>query len=320
MRPLVSIIMVNYNCGKYVDSLFDSLFKQTEKNFEVLIFNNKSDDGSLNRIREACPSATIIDMNGNAGFSVPNNKGISMAQGEYVLCLNFDVILENTFIEEMINAIKTDLRIGSVAGKVLRLVDGNKSDSIDCLGHYMTRSRYAVEKDYSVEFSWDDYQCEKYVFGTSACAALYRREMLFDIAINGEFFDEDFFAYFEDVDIDWRAQLRNWRCIYTPKAVAYHERNGTGLIKHPEIAACLLSNKFFMMVKNDKLIDILTDIIPIVHRTIIDYMCYAKENPKAITLSVKRIISLLPKMLKKRRYIQNNILVKRAYLRSFINV
>lgn len=310
--------MVNYNCINYVSGLFDSLSKQTLQDYEILVFNNKSEDGSLEKIKGICPQAKIFEMGGNTGFSKPNNEGIRQASGDYVLCLNFDIILENTFLEEMVKSIKRDPQIGWVAGKMLRLTVNGKSADIDCLGHHMTKSRYAVERDYSKPFSWNDYTESSFVFGASACAALYRKEMLHDIAIDGEYFDEDFFAYFEDVDLDWRAQLRNWRCQYSPKAVGYHARYGTGLVNNPEIAGCLLSNRIFMMIKNDSIMHIATDIWPIILRTFADYKEYLKHNPRAVLVAIKRLLVLIPKIYKKRNYIQKRKIVTDDYIRNLI--
>ncbi len=315
---VVTVIMVNFNCLKYVDELFASLKSQTMQNFEVLVFNNKSEDGSLERIREVYPQAQIFDMGGNTGFSKPNNLGIRMSRGKYILCLNFDIVLEDDFISEMIRAVELDSRIGWVAGKMLRLAPEGKSAGIDCLGHHMVRGRYAVESDYSKQFDWNDYAAERYVFGSSACAALYRKEMLEDIAINGEYFDEDFFAYYEDVDLDWRAQQRNWKCLYAPRAVGYHARYGTGLINVPNIAACYLSNRIFMILKNDINAHFFEDFWHIFYRTKDEYKLYLKKNPRSVMLAIGRVLKYLPRMLRKRKQIKENRSVPDSYIRGLI--
>src|SRR5207245_10562480 len=89
-------------------------------------------------------------------------------------------------------------------------------------------------------------------FRASACGPLYRRRMLDDLAVDGEIFDEDLFAYFEDVDLDWRAQQRGWRCVFTSAARGAHMRGGTGLHRRPEVAAVPLANRFLVMLKNDE--------------------------------------------------------------------
>jgi len=318
-NALVSVILLNYNCMKFIDPLFDSLRGQTYRPLEVLLFDNGSDDASVAHVRRRYGEVSIYEMGRNTGFSLPNNEGIRKAKGDYILTLNMDVVLEHDFIEQMMNAVETDPRVGWVAGKMLKLTrEGARGSEIDCLGHHMARFRYATEVDYSVPFHWEDYSRPRPVFGASACAALYRRSMLEDVALEGEFFDEDFFAFWEDVDLDWRAQQRGWLCVFTPKAVGYHLRGGSGLSAKPEIAACLLSNRFLTMIKNDDLAHIAQDMWPIVRRTMRDAAVCLLDNPRALPLAVFRVIRLLPRMVRKRKAIRRYRLVSPAYIRSMI--
>lgn len=318
-NKLVSVILLNYNSMRFIDPLFDSLRSQSYSPVEVLLFDNGSSDGSVEHIRRRDGETAIHEMGRNTGFSLPNNEGIRKAKGDYILTLNMDVVIEHDFIEQMVNAIETDRRVGWVAGKMLKLTpDGARSPEIDCLGHHMARFRYATETDYSVLFRWEDYARPRPVFGASACAALYRRSMLEDVALDGEFFDEDFFAFWEDVDLDWRAQQRGWTCLFTPKAVGYHLRGGSGLSARPEIAACLLSNRFLTMIKNDDLAHIAQDLWPIVRRTMRDVAVCLLDNPRALPLAVLRVIRLLPRMVRKRNAIRRHRLVSPAYIRSMV--
>jgi GT2 family glycosyltransferase len=318
-RKLVSVILLNYNSMRFIDPLVESLRAQTYEPVEVLLFDNGSVDGSVRHVRSCYPEISIYEMGRNTGFSLPNNEGIRKAKGDYILTLNMDVVLEPDAVAELVNAIETDPRIGWVAGKMLKLTpDGERTDEIDCLGHHMARFRYATETDYSVAFRWEDYASPRPVFGASACAALYRRAMLEDVAPDGEFFDEDFFAFFEDVDLDWRAQQRGWICLFTPKAVGYHVRGGSGLARRPEIAACLLSNRFLMMVKNDDVIHVAQDAWPIARRAARDLAVWLRENPRAVPLALVRFVGLLPRMVRKRRVIRQRRLVPSSSLRSMI--
>jgi len=296
-----------------------SIFNQTYPAIEVLLFDNGSHDGSVEYVNTHYPAVQIIELGRNVGFSAPNNEGIRRAKGPYILTLNTDVVIEADFIDEMVKAIETtDENVGWVAGKMLKLTSNGRTDEVDCLGHHMARSRYATETDYSRPFRWEDYSQYRFVFGASACGALYRREMLEDAAIHGEVFDEDFFAYFEDVDLDWRAQQRGWKCLFSPKAVGYHVRGGTGLIKRPEIAACYLSNRILVMIKNDEITHVLEDTWPIVRRFARDLVVTLMENPKAVLLALGRICRKTPGMLRKRRIIRRRRLVSTKYLRGLI--
>lgn len=316
--PLVSVIMVNFNCGAFLDLIFPSLFGQRYEHFEVIVIDNGSTDGSVDRIREHYPSVRVIELGVNTGFSHANNVAIREAKGELILTLNFDVALENDFIAELVAAIQTDERAGWAAGYLLKLAPYGLTGEIDCSGHYMTRSRYAHGFDLSKPFNRADYFTPAQVFGASACAALYRRAMLEDIAVDGEVFDEDFFAYFEDVDLDWRAQQRGWKCLYTPLALGYHVRGGTGLINMPEVAALELSNRFLMMIKNDTMSLLLRDLFVVVKRTIWDVRKSLGKNPRAIPIAVARVARYAPRMWKKRRIIRGRAIASSDYLRTYI--
>jgi GT2 family glycosyltransferase/glycosyltransferase involved in cell wall biosynthesis len=317
-RPSVSVVLVNYNGARYVERLFDSLARQTYPPAEAFVFDNGSTDGSDRMIEERYPWVRVFRLGHNTGYSFPVNEGIRRSSGEYVLVLNVDLVLTDDFVEELVAALDEDPGVGWAAGKVLKLRDSGPSEDIDCLGHHMSRNRYARERDYSRPFAWADYAEKRFVFGASACAALYRRAMLEDIRLGDDYFDEDFFAYFEDVDVDWRAQQRGWKCVYTPRAVAYHVRGGTGLIRQRHIAACYLANRWLMVVKNDDPAHLLQDLRPVVGQLVRDVGRSALEDPLVIPVALRRLARNLPRMVRKRRAIKARRTVPRAYLRDLI--
>lgn len=314
----VSVILVNYNGLKFIAPLFHSLFQQTHRPREIWFFDNASTDGSVELVEARYPTVRVAKHDRNLGYSIPVNEGIRRSSGEYILVLNVDIVLEDAFIEEIVKSLKKFLTAGWGCGKLLKLTESGKSERIDCLGHHMTRSRYAIGIDHSRPFS-SSYDIEdQFVFGASACAAIYKRKMLEDLKINGEYFDENFFAYFEDVDVDWRAQQRGWKCVYAPKAVGYHMRGGSGLISQADILACYLSNRWLMIIKNDTLNHFIQDIVPFAKRVLHDFYTYGHINPRALYLAIKRFIKYLPKMLKKRRAIKSRRTVPSSYIRSII--
>jgi GT2 family glycosyltransferase/glycosyltransferase involved in cell wall biosynthesis len=313
----VNAVIVSYNGAKFAHALFESLAKQTRPPDEVWLLDNASTDGSVELAEALWPGIKVVRYDRNTGYSYPVNEGIRRSRSEYQLVLNMDVVLEPTFIEEMVEALERYSTAGWAAGKVFTLRGTGKSDQIDCLGHHMARRRYATETDHSTAFGWHDYDHDRFVFGASACAALYRMAMLEDVRLDGEYFDEDFFAYFEDVDLDWRAQLRGWKCVYVPSAVGYHARGGSGLNRRPEIAACQLANRWLMILKNDDGWHIAQDLGPIVKSLARDLYVYGRR-PSVVGLAIKRLIRLLPRALAKRRRIQAARVVPRVYLRSLI--
>lgn len=314
-RSLVTAVLVNLNCGPLVDLIFPSIVAQTYPDLEVLVIDNGSSDGSCERIERDYPNVKVFRLGRNTGFSHALNVGIREARGTYVLSLNFDVTLEPDFVAALVDVLERHPQAGWAAGLLRKLSPEGVLDSIDCNGHYWLPSRYC----YGYDPAHPDpraYDVEREVFGASACAALYRTRMLHDLALGGEIFDEDLFAYFEDVDLDWRAQLRGYRCIFTPRARGAHMRGGTGLSRRPEVAALLPANRLLVMLKNDELGDVLSDWSPIMRRTIQDVIAHYRAHPRSLTIALGRVIRLAPRMLGKRRALKAGRVASRDYIRA----
>lgn len=299
--PLVSIILVNRNCGGLVDLVFPTIVRQTYAGLEIVVVDNGSDDDSVARIQSEYPTARVIELGGNTGFSHALNVGIRETAGEFVLSLNFDVVLEPDFVTALVDAVRDRPEVGWAAGALRKLTpDRVVTQGIDCFGHYLLRSRYCYGYDPD-QPDPSSYQQSREVFGASGCGALYRRSMLESLAVGGEIFDEDLFAYFEDVDLDWRAQHRGYKCLFVPAARGAHMRGGTGLSRRPEVAALLLSNRFLVMLKNDEAGDVLADAAPIVLRTLRDIAAHLRAHPASIPMAAARLLRLAPRMVRKRR-------------------
>lgn len=315
----VSVVMVSLDCDRLFDLVFPALLRQTHRPLEVIVVDNGSSAGSMERLRSVYPWVTVMALHRNFGFSHAANAGIRRARGEYILSLNFDIVLEPTFVERLVSAVQDDARIGWAAGCLMRLTDSGPTADIDCAGHHLTRSRRAHGFDLSGSLQLRGDAGGADVFGASACAALYRRTMLDDIAVDGEWFDEDFFAYYEDVDVDWRAQHRGWRCRYVPDAVGYHIRGGAGLIRRPGIAACDFSNRILMIVKNDSPSALLRDWYPVLRATVRDVVTYGFPDPRAAIIGIYRIVRYLPRMVKKREAIMARSLAGSGHFEQLIH-
>jgi GT2 family glycosyltransferase len=297
----VAVILINYNCGRFMSPFLDSLKKQTLPPKEIIMFDNGSSDGSLNIAVKNYPEIEIIRHKQNLGFSFPNNEGIRRSRSEFILISNLDVVLEPTFIEEMVVPLQQDPGVGWVAGKIYKLGSQGPTRGVDCFAHHMQRDRYANALSMKLPNPEDPYYREAGIrWGAPACCALYRRDMLEETAHHGQFFDEDFFAYFEDVDLDWRANLHGWKCYYQPSAIAYHLREGTKGLLEPNIMAGFFMNRFFMMIKNDSLQDFLRDIVPILRGTAFAFYRMLRECPRASLYALLKL-SLIPRMITKRR-------------------
>lgn len=316
--PSVSIIMVSYNSMPFVEGIFNSLKNQTYQNYEVIIYDNGSNDGSIDYIRTKYPCYKLIELGHNTGFSYPNNLGVKATKSRYILALNFDIVLENTFLENLVEAINLRDDIGWVAPKMCKLVNGEKTDNFDCFGHHMRKWRCATSYDPKLPFDPKIYTTREEVFGASACAALYKREMLDDIAINGEIFDEDFFAYYEDVDLDWRAQKAGWKCLFVPEAIGYHARGGSGLSKNLDIIKIQISNRLLSIVKNDYISLFIQDVKAIYEETIKQIKPLKEKNGSILIAIILRTLKYIPLMIKKRIIFRRKIRVTKEYIRGII--
>ena len=313
--PHVSVVLVNWNCGPLVDLVFPSLAAQTWQTMDVVVADNGSSDGSAERIERDFPSTRVLRLGRNTGFSGALNAGIRATRGDYVLSLNFDVVLEPGFVGALVDALERHPEAGWAAGAMRQLGPHGVIDAIDCYGHWMLPSRYVYGCD-PARRRPEEYAGECLVFGASACAALYRRRMLEDVAVDGEVFDEDLFAYFEDVDLDWRAQQRGWRCLFTPAARGAHMRGGTGAHRRPEVAALPIANRFLVMLKNETAREAARHLGPIVRRTAQDVGLHLRAHPRSLPLALGRLLRLAPRMMAKRRRLRAARRASRDYVAS----
>jgi GT2 family glycosyltransferase len=251
----VSVTIVTYNSGRFIKRCLESALAQSYSPKEIIVIDNNSIDGTIDILEQFEDRCRIVYNTANVGFAAAQNQAISMAKGDWILTLNPDVLLLPGFIQSLVDAGNIDSRIGSVCGKLLSIkssFDLPDRPLVDSTGIYFTPNLRHLDRG-SQEIDKGDYLVNEYVFGATAAAALYRRAMIRDIAINGDFFDTDFFVYREDADVAWRAQLLGWTCIYTPQARGYHVRNvlpGNRRALPAVINMHSVKNRFLMRLKN----------------------------------------------------------------------
>ncbi len=220
--PLISIVIPNLNGINYLPGCLSSIREQTFKEFEVIVVDNGSTDGSVEFIKAGFPQALIIENRENRGFAAANNQGIKAAKGEYIATLNNDTEADRDWLANLYNAaVSSSDRTGMWAPKILSLERRDRIDSVGGLLLYrdgIAKGRGRLEKDTG------QYDKARDILIPSACCALYSKKMLKEIG----FFDEDFFAYCEDTDLGLRAVLAGWRALSVPGAVIYHHYSGTG--------------------------------------------------------------------------------------------
>jgi GT2 family glycosyltransferase len=221
VTPKVAVNIVTFNSGRDIGACLKSLYEQTFADFAIHIFDNASGDDTL-KIIESLRVDRVMRSSINTGFCKAHNELAKRFPSEYVLFLNPDTVLSRGFIQELAVALDARPDAASASGKLLRM-DGKTIDSTGITMHREQRhlDRGAGELD-TGQFNEP---CE--IFGPSGAAALYRRSALEEVAISGQYFDEDFFAYREDADLAWRCRSFGWNSLYVPTAVAQHRRRVT---------------------------------------------------------------------------------------------
>jgi len=211
-------VIVNWNRKNLLRACLDSLGRQTGVEFETIVVDNGSVDGSAD-LAEREFGAVVIRNRENRGFCAANNQGIAAARGEFVALLNNDAEAEPGWLAALIEACSLAPDVGMAASKVLVWEDPSR---IDKAAHLIfpdgqNRGRGSGAKDIG------QFDREEEALWPDGCAAMYRKRMLDEIGG----FDEDFFAYGDDAELGLRARIAGWRCIYTPRAVVRHHRGST---------------------------------------------------------------------------------------------
>jgi GT2 family glycosyltransferase len=251
----VSVTIVTYNSGRFIKRCIESVLDQDYPFKEIIVIDNNSTDGTIDILEPFEDRCRIVYNEENIGFAAAQNQAIGLSSAEWILTLNPDVLLLQGFLEALINAGNLDPRVGTVCGKLLTMkadFDFPDEPLVDSTGIYFTPNLRHLDRG-SLQVDNGHFRNYEYVFGATAAAALYRREMIDDISIGGEFFDADFFAYREDADVAWRAQLMGWKCLYAPYAKGYHVRKampGNRRELPPEINMHSVKNRFLLRMKN----------------------------------------------------------------------
>lgn len=308
---MISVVIPNWNGKRYLRVCLESLARQTYQDFEVILVDNGSRDGSVESVRENFPEVRVVRFDTNTGFSVAANAGIKASRGEYVALLNNDTEVDRNWLEELRGALDLNEGVGFCASKVL-LYD--RRETINSAGDAVCASGYA----WNVGFSQPDdanFSRRRFVFGASAAAAIYRRSMLFDIGL----FDEDYFAYYEDVDLSFRAQLKGYRCLYVPEAIVYHRLGGTSKPESDLVVYYTERNVLFNLVKDVSVCTMLLFGFKIFRHNLYRFFGCFFRGQFPVWLEAKlAAFPCLFKMLKKRQGIQRERRASVRYIHSVL--
>jgi GT2 family glycosyltransferase len=219
---------------------------------ELIVVDNGSTDGSVDLVRRRHPEAVVLRNPENLGYCRAQNQAIAQARGEYFLALNPDVRLLPGYIERMVEALERRPEYGSAVGKLWQTVDQDPR-LLDSTGLFLDRRRHQYLRGHGRP-DLGQYDQAGEIFGVDGAAAFHRRTMLEDVAIDGQYFDEQFFTYMEDVDLAWRARLLGWKSWYEPSAQAFHKRRfkpgGRGRMEK-EIRRIAVKNRYLLLLKNE---------------------------------------------------------------------
>ncbi len=237
---LVTVVIPNWNGRLMLQTCLAALGAQTLRDRDVIVVDNGSEDGSVAWLRKRHPSVRVIENAQNMGFAAPVNQGILASDSRYVAVLNNDTEPSPEWLAALVQAAERDARVGMCAS---RMMFADQPTTINSTG--ISVDRVAIAWDRRGGETEDGRETESVeVFGACAGAALYRREMLQEVGL----FDEEFFAYMEDVDLAWRARRLGWRCLYVPAARVLHRHSATGQEGSPFKSFHLGRNKVWLVV------------------------------------------------------------------------
>lgn len=264
----ITVIIPNYNGKKFMESCLNSLFHQTYNKFKILVVDNASIDGSVSYVQKHYPSVEIIALDKNYGFSKAVNIGIKHTTTPYLILLNNDTIVTPTFVEELLNSIEKSPYIFSVSSKMLQLYNHKL---IDSAGDLYTIVGWGICRGAGRPIS--NYTQSDEIFSACAGAAIYRRSAFQKIG----YFDENHFAYLEDIDIGYRAKIYGYKNLYCSTALVYHVGSGTSGSKYNAFKVRLSArNNIYVNYKNMPILQLIINFIPLLIGYCIKYIFFVK--------------------------------------------
>jgi len=239
----VTVVIPNYNGEKLLPTCLGSLEKQTYGSFETIVVDNGSTDGSVNLCAQRYPQVSLVRVGENRGFAHAANEGVRRARSELVALLNNDTETDPHWLAELVGALD---RRQDIAFCASRMMDFYDRSVIESAGNCYAFNGRSIPRGFLAK-NLGQYEAEEEVFGACAGAALYRRTLFDSIGL----FDESFISYKEDVDLDFRAQLRGLRCLYVPGAICYHVGGATSGMRKSDLAVRLSTrNSVTTFIKN----------------------------------------------------------------------
>jgi len=313
VTPRVTVVIPNWNGERFLGLCLSSLRRQSFADFETVLVDNGSADGSVEFTRRNFPEVRVVALDANLGFSAAANRGIRASGAEFVALLNNDTEVDPGWLEALERAAGSHPMASLFASKLVDFRDGRL---LDGAGDALRRSGLPYRIGHG-ELDHGQFEREAFVFGACAAAALYRRVLFDEIGP----FDEDFFAYCEDGDVSFRAQLAGHKCLYVPDAIVFHVGSAsTGGKRSPTATRLGTQNGVNLLVKNLP--------APLAWRHFPSILAGQLLRVLVTSLSpgglrahldgLRGALRLLPRMLEKREGIQKRRTVSDAYVRELL--
>jgi len=306
LKKKVSIIIPNWNGKRFLKMCLSSLDKLTYPNYEIVVVDNGSKDGSREYVKRYFPFVRLIENKENLGYAGGANLGIKNSFGDYVLILNNDVEVEPNFLTILVERLESSSKIACVQPKICTY---DNREILDAVGSFLTSSGFLYHFGRLKKASLSQYNQVREIYSAKGAAMLLRRDVLDRIGL----FDDDFFAYFEETDLCHRVWLAGYRVVYEPKAVIYHVVAGTSLkffVGAPMLYFSL-RNRICSFLKNYETFNL----IKLLLITLLIYfgmsLVYLATFKFSLVLAVIKAVfwnfKNLPKTLKKRKFVQEKV-------------
>ncbi len=295
MKPLVSVVILNWNGRSHLIKCLASLEKVTYKPLEIIVVDNNSSDDSTLIVKKKFREVRLVQNKLNRGYSGGNNDGIKASKGKYIFILNNDTEVEMSFLEPLVKLMEADVSVGCVQPK---LVYGDDHMLLNAVGSYFTSTGFLYHYGYRKDAGDRRYNTRLTIYSAKGAAMMLKKSALERVGL----YDEDFFIYFEETDLCHRLWLSGYKVIYEPTSVIYHFE---AVDTHKQMTNDFIMylsyrNRIASFIKNLSFLSILR-LFPVLF---VFYLVSCVLYPAAVFRAILNNIWELPKVLKKRRLIQ----------------
>lgn len=308
----VYVVVLNWNGKDFIQECLESLQKQSYK-ADIIVVDNGSIDGSVKVIEKKYPKIHLIKESKNHGFAGGVNIGIKHAMdrdADAIALFNNDAVADEKWLESLVIALKDEPKTGIVTSKLMQI----DKIYLDSTGDFYTTWGMPFPRGRNQKAK-DNFEKKEFIFGASGGASLYKVKMIQEIGL----FDEDFFAYLEDVDISFRAQLAGWQVLYEPSAIAYHHISGTSS-KLGSFSRYHTVKNFYLLYTKNMPSYLYWKYLPLftLHAIRLGISSFVRGGGLAYLKGAGKALLLLPSTLTKRRKIQSQRKVSISYIDSVL--